>query len=583
MKNKLFNTVDKIIPAIMAMFSYLMIYENFFYKDRSFLTSFLFIVMIVIFYKNDFKNKTLKKEILISSVLLSFCYTYGQILRTYLFANDINTFLEFLKVENIFNFIGIFNIYYISLNYIMPKLYKYKLKFKEHKTLIPVLVFVISFVVILTCWIPYSFAYYPGLITNDSIDVIKYIKGGLHGLTNHHPVFYILFAYIPVTIGIKCFHSLAAGVALYSIYQMFIMDAIFSYTVLFLYKRKVPMFILVLTILFYAILPVHAIYSLVMWKDIIFGGLLLLFTLEVVKLVELSKEKEIKFKNLISFIIIALLCALFRNNAIYMFIIFAVSVYIILKKHRKILLKTFGIVIISYFLIVGPGYKLAHIKQTESTEYVAIPLQQISRMVYKDVKLTKKEKKLINDLVPIEVIKTRYYPITIDSIKWSKEYNNKVLEKNKFKYFKLWIAMCLKHPIIALEGQGAATLGYWYPNISYWYAPTPTEGVNANHKYKLDITPKTSENIYNVIQSNSNSEKPIMNIEWNFVTWLYIVFIFNIISFKKKKIDGVIPYIPLFGIWFTLLIATPVYAEFRYIYGLFTTFPILLIYPYLKK
>ena len=583
MNNKIYKILEKIIPLLMAIFSYLYIFSTFSVKKYAFFPSILFIVFVIIFYNNDFKNKILKKEVLITSLLFAFLYTYGNVLEVNLFSVNVNTYLELLSFNYINMFIGVFNIFYVILNYLFPKLYNYKLSGKKYGETLPIIVFSLSFVFILAMWLPYSYSYYPGLITNDSIDVIRFIKGNLNGLTNHHPVIFTLFAYVPIKIGLNNFHSLIVGVALFTIFQMFVMAAIFAYTIVFLYKRKVPKFALILTLLFYALLPLHAVYSITMWKDIIFGGLLLLLTIEVIKFVELSKQKEIKFKELTSFMIVSLLCALFRNNAIYMFIILSIVTYVIFKTHRKVILKSFGLVIVSYFLIVGPGYKLCGIKQTESTEYVSIPLQQVGRMVHKEVKLTKQQEKLINDLIPINTLKKAYYPVTVDSIKWNKEYNDKVLSKNKMKYLKLWITMCLKHPGIALEAQSAATLGYWYPEINYWYAATPVNGVNVNNKYGIYLTPKTSKAVYSMIESNTFEDKPIVNIEWNFVLWLYVIFIFNIVSFKKKKWEGIMPYVPIFGIWFTLMIATPVYAEFRYIYGAFTVFPLLLIYPYLKK
>nr|MCR5111667.1 hypothetical protein [Ruminococcus sp.] len=40
-------------------------------------------------------------------------------------------------------------------------------------------------------------------------------------------------------------------------------------------------------------------------------------------------------------------------------------------------------------------------------------------------------------------------------------------------------------------------------------------------------------------------------------------------------------YLPVFGVYITLLIATPVYSEFRYIYSLFTSLPMFCIVPFL--
>ena len=42
-------------------------------------------------------------------------------------------------------------------------------------------------------------------------------------------------------------------------------------------------------------------------------------------------------------------------------------------------------------------------------------------------------------------------------------------------------------------------------------------------------------------------------------------------------------YIPLFGLWLSLMASTPVFCELRYIYGLFTCSPFLVFLPFIIK
>jgi hypothetical protein len=51
-------------------------------------------------------------------------------------------------------------------------------------------------------------------------------------------------------------------------------------------------------------------------------------------------------------------------------------------------------------------------------------------------------------------------------------------------------------------------------------------------------------------------------------------------SVRHKK-SVLLVYLPVFGVYLTLLIATPVYSEFRYIYSLFTSLPMFCIVPFL--
>ncbi len=54
-----------------------------------------------------------------------------------------------------------------------------------------------------------------------------------------------------------------------------------------------------------------------------------------------------------------------------------------------------------------------------------------------------------------------------------------------------------------------------------------------------------------------------------------------------KKVCYIIAIIygftPLFGLWLSIMAATPVFCELRYIYGLFTCIPLLIITPIILK
>ena len=77
------------------------------------------------------------------------------------------------------------------------------------------------------------------------------------------------------------------------------MSAIFSSFRVFLHKRRVNDYLLLLVLLYFAFVPMHGFYSIVMWKDVIFGGSLLLLTMESIKIIEKEKDNKLNFKNII--------------------------------------------------------------------------------------------------------------------------------------------------------------------------------------------------------------------------------------------------------------------------------------------
>ena len=166
----------------------------------------------------------------------------------------------------------------------------------------------------------------------------------------------------------------------------------------------------------------HGYFSIVMWKDVMFAGMLLLLTMQLIKILEKEKNSELSFYSLIPFIIVSILCVFFRNNAIYMYVILAAFMLVVLKKYYKLLLLSFFIVFASYLLVKGPIFNALEIKKSSSAEYIAMPLQQIGRMAYKGVDFTNKEIKIINDLIPVNIMASVYNPRVVDGIKFNENY-----------------------------------------------------------------------------------------------------------------------------------------------------------------
>ena len=53
-------------------------------------------------------------------------------------------------------------------------------------------------------------------------------------------------------------------------------------------------------------------------------------------------------------------------------------------------------------------------------------------------------------------------------------------------------------------------------------------------------------------------------------------------AFSKQKLRMVLLYFPVAGVWATLMLAAPVFAEFRYAYSIFVTVPLLCTIPFVS-
>lgn len=557
-----------VISVILALATYIALCGQKVLPVNNLLAFLLIIPLIKTYLKTDFTK--VKKEIFAFSLIISLILVFGRILYSYRYSNTYSSFKELLRFRSLLYIIGNFSFIYSILDQIIPKLIGIKIKneisIKKHPFLIP-------FCIIFFCYILYFIIYYPGILSNDSLSELNMILGNTP-ITDHHTVIHFLFMKIPYELGYHITHSKNIAVSFISITQMIIVSSIYASMVNFINKRNAPKSLVYISIIYFAMTPMHGFYSITMWKDIIFSALCLLLTMELYKLVE---KKQITIKNSYSFIIVSLLAVFFRNNAIYMYYILSIISLYVFRKQLKTIVLMLLIVFATYYTVKGPVYKYFKIKTSASAEYIAIPLQQIGRMAYKNITFTQKEKKMINKLIPVDELKNSYNPEIVDSIKFNKKYNASAFDNNKIEYLKLWGNLCIKHPAIAIESYLISTLGYWYPNVEYWTS------LNQIDKNDIDVYQETfiPNSLKEKVTKLASRGVPLIGNTWCIALCFYIIIISSYIAIKRNKKRYLYLFIPVFGIWLTMMVATPVFAEFRYTYSAFTCLPFLISVPYL--
>lgn len=566
----------KITYIILAIISYIALCLNNIIAIYN-VFSFIILIMLIFLFIKYFKKPT--KEYLglfFFSLVFSLLLVLGNLCTQYMSDREASIIMELFTFHSIISFVGYAALFQLFLGNIIPKLCKVKLKEISYNKKKSKYIFLISFIILILAWLPYFLSLFPGTVSVDSWgELMRASKNQL--AFDNHTIAHLLVIRLAYIIGYGLFKNLTAAIATYSIIQIIVLASIFSYSLVFLYKHRVNFKILIAILTFYALTPIFGYFSIVMWKDIFFAAFLLLLTIECYKIIE--NRNNLKIKNMISFIIISIFTIFFRNNAIYMYFVLIIFSFIMLRGNYKKLLIMFSIVLSFYFIIKGPVFNYFSVQTSASSEYIAIPMQQIGRMVYKDVLLTKEEKKALNKLIDVDLLREIYNPTSSDNIKFNENYNKEVFDENKFEYFKLWLGLVVKNPTIAIESYAISTLGYWYPNI--WdrsYENTIVENTKG-----VTTSPKAPKIIQDYVANITNQNIPIVSLTWSIGLLVWIFFLTAYINYKRHGFKQLYPYISLFAVWLTIMAATPVYNETRYIFAIFTTLPFLLVIPFIKK
>lgn len=550
--------------------------------------SFVWVILVLFLYfiierVLQIKEKRLIVCSLVLAMLLSSMYIIGNIIDTYLDLSIVLTNSK-LILFYLFKWIGTVLLLYTGIASIFTLLNKKleKKQVKEWNLFKPTLKnFFIYWVIIFALYIPYFLTYYPGNITSDALSQITQ-SIGIGVLSNHHPLFHTFVIGIFANLG-GLFENYNIGIAMYSIVQMLALSGIFAYTVYYMAKKEVPLSLRVITLIFYALYPVHALYSITMWKDIPFAISMLLFTIFITEIVT-NKEKFFESKaNLLLFAISILLVLLFRNNGIYVVILTAPFIFVFARKYYKQLIVVFVSVLLIYSALwKGLIFNILKVQEGSIVEALSIPLQQIARVVNEHSdELTEEEMDTINKFWKIDNLGEIYDPRLSDNVKWA--IDDKILSDNKGEFIKLWLGLFIKYPITYVESFLCNSYGYWYPEASNWVvARTIYQPENESEQIPgLKQTPIIEGNIIKQIDSYIEKRSvPVLSMIFSigFAMWLVFGQITYIIY--KKQYKFLLLFVPILFLWLTNL-ASPVFCEYRYIYSLFTCLPMLLFVSFI--
>lgn len=411
------------------------------------------------------------------------------------------------------------------------------------------------------------FCFYPGILTPDSFSSLEQILSGSY--SNHHPFWYTMWVKLLFYPVYSTTRNLSTGIAAYSIVQILIQSAVFTYVIRVIYRLTESIKLTYLFSAFYILYPVSIMYASTMWKDIPHSLSVLVFS---VVLAEIIIKKRSSPKYLIILFISGLIVGTFRSNGLIALILTILGV-LIWKSTRKLIFPLIAALITS-IIATGPVLHIFGVEPNEYIEKFSIPVQQISRVIHDNRDLTEDQTKLIESFISIDTVKNSYSDYISDPIKFqlnSTEHSCR-LAANQKKLLKLYIDLGIQYPDEYINAWIDQTKGYWNGGYHYWIW---SSGLDENSAVG-QIRQNGLSNIGKIIiQLEDVFRWPFLNLFFSIGLWVWI-FLYLMINLLSKKQPLLICFLPVLGIWCSLLVATPVFCEYRYIYSLFICMPLFL-------
>lgn len=429
-----------------------------------------------------------------------------------------------------------------------------------------------GFLLCMLCWLPYFLYQYPGIMTPDSINQFEQVLG-LIPYSNHHPLAHTMVIKLLYNIGLLFTSNMVVALSFYTFFQMcFMAFAVFYFikTLEWFHIRPVILFVLTL---FYALVPYHAVFSVTIWKDIMFAGCVLLFSCSLIRLLKGSSAGTV-----VMFILTGIMICLFRSNGWYGFLLCTPFLLYFYRKKAKIMFPSVAGILLAAALIKYPVMNAAHVIQPDLIESLSIPTQQIAAVICNDRELTAEQYALIENVVDLTHIKDLYNPTYADNMKeLVRAGDQSYLSSHKKEFLQLWIQLGLAYPGDYLQAYISQTYGYWYPDSFYLVAEA--EGVSGT-KLGVSHTPLIRGPLVvkgKEIAVKMGSMLPIYSLLWSMgiIFWIFLFCVGN--AFIRKEKAKLIYYLPSFALYLTVMIATPVATEFRYVYFMVFSLPFYLI------
>lgn len=436
-------------------------------------------------------------------------------------------------------------------------------------------IFFLLWLLIFLSWIPAFLAYYPGILSYDMTVQTKQALGIIPFSRFHPPLhtfFWACCIHLGKITGIEY-------ICIYSILQMIFLSSVLAKMITFLIHKYMPKWIIILSIVFVSLNPVVAIFSFVPTKDVGFAGFFVLTIISLIQLITYPKRNVLPaFKQWFPFVLFATLSCLLRNNAIYVYILFALVVITFFTQYRNKNIVIFLLPVLLFCMINGPVYNYLGIRPGNSREMLSVPIQQIADVVaYESDSLSEEIKEEIDKYIPYDNIISKYNPRLADPIK--NRFKTDAYDHDSVGFYKLWFKLLCKYPDNYISAFLSLNLPYWYPDACSIddfskrpYIETYIYDIEYYTFERQSKLPKLLSFYEKVASYDAFKNVPLLSNIFSISTpvWVLIGCLFVILLKKERK--GIVILAPQLLLWFTYL-AGPV-SNFRYIFPIFILYPI---------
>lgn len=455
--------------------------------------------------------------------------------------------------------------------------------------------FALIAVVLVLCWLPYLIVTYPGVIWYDTEQQLlqwnsqpnTFTDG--HYLSDHHPVFDTMIFGTFLRLG-AFFGSADRGLYLGCIVIELVTIAALASMILYCRHIGAGWRFCFAEMIFFAVFPFTALFSMTMVKDSLFMPFFIWFAMIFVEAVRTQGLLLKHPQFFTAFLLTALLMGLTKKTGVYIVLICCIILFFAVSSIiRKRVVGVFTVVI-SVFMILMPKivFPVFHIQEGGKQEMLAVPLQQSALLVKRhENDVSRQDLEVIYKILGDDVA-DRYQWWASDNVKgysWDSQ-NDQYLGQ----YAIAWIHGLASHPETYVEAYVAlqeAWLGIPSPTDSNaGNLVMQTYALGSDHyalpdSVKLGLCFGGFKNAVQKLQETINdhiARAPIVNLlcsraVWS--TWIFVFVLYECIRRKKRHCSWLAPYVVTF-LFLWISPATVTIEGMRYLIPMVMIAPLML-------
>lgn len=424
----------------------------------------------------------------------------------------------------------------------------------------------------------YWLTYFPAILTPDSITVLNQALGKT-ALSNYQPIIYTLLERPFVLLG-QAMGDVKIGIAAFSLFQMLFFVYCIAKMIVWMQKKGVPNWFCTGLIIYSCLNPLMGMYTITLWKDIAFALIVLLLTMELFDIIASNGKYIQNKKKRVIFFILLCMTFLLRNNGILCIVFLLIGLAVCKIENKKVYLRIVLASMLLCIIITGPIYSLFNIGKPNFAESLSIPLQQIGYVVKHDGIIEEEDYDFLNKIIPVDKLKDDFTYASVDRIKFDEQFNNEFLNSNKFEFIKVWINILKNNFVSYIKAYVLSTNGFYIVDslAMPWFEHSTFESVNPyafniiNYILKID----SQKIIEKVMEYGLNNLLLRFLVAPGFISWVYFICI--IVAIVKQKYRVIVAFLPIIGIWASIMLASPLACDFRYIYPMFLALPITIAF-----